>query len=59
MARTICRRAERDTWRVARDGDLSPELLSYLNRLSDYLFVAARTLARGGGGTEVYWRHER
>lgn len=59
LARTICRRAERDTWRAAREGDLSSDLLSYLNRLSDYLFVAARTLARRDGGSEVYWRHER
>ena len=30
----------------------------YVNRLSDYLFVVARILARAGSG-EVYWRHER
>ena len=30
----------------------------YVNRLSDYLFVAARILARAGSG-EVYWKHER
>lgn len=58
MARTICRRAERDAWRLASDGELNPELLRYLNRLSDYLFVAARVLARQGGGKEVYWQRD-
>lgn len=55
LARTICRRAERDVLHVAKQADVNPCLLSYLNRLSDYLFVAARIEARRDGGEEVYW----
>lgn len=56
LARTICRRAERRAWGLARATALNPELLRYLNRLSDFLFVAARVLARRNGGTETFWR---
>jgi cob(I)alamin adenosyltransferase len=59
LARAICRRAERRAWAVAQSSTLNPELLSYLNRLSDYLFVAARVLARAGGGSEVLWDRAR
>ena len=55
MARTICRRAERDVLRAAEHTAVNPSLLSFVNRLSDYLFVAARTEARRDGGREVYW----
>lgn len=55
MARSICRRAERDVLRLARQTEVNSDLLSYLNRLSDYLFVCARTEARRHGGREVYW----
>lgn len=56
LARTFCRRAERRTWALAASVDLNPEVLSYLNRLSDLLFVAARALARRSGGTETLWQ---
>jgi len=59
LARTICRRAERRAWTVAEAADVNPELLKYLNRLSDFLFVVARSLARQGGSTEVLWRSGR
>ncbi|MHA1335469.1 MAG: cob(I)yrinic acid a,c-diamide adenosyltransferase [Promethearchaeota archaeon] len=42
MARAICRRAERRAIRLARKETLNPEILKYLNRLSDYLFVLGR-----------------
>jgi cob(I)alamin adenosyltransferase len=58
LARTVCRRAERRAWAVTRASALNPELLRYLNRLSDFLFVAARTLARRNGGAETYWRRD-
>ena len=58
LARAIARRAERDVW-VLREADadhnVSPAMAHYLNRLSDYLFVAARTAARTGG-EEVMWQ---
>lgn len=56
FARAVCRRAERRAWALAKIAEINPELLRYLNRLSDLLFVAARVLARGGGGSEVMWR---
>src|SRR5580698_1631347 len=46
MARTICRRAERICWRLAREESVGPDVMIYLNRLSDLLFVLARVLAR-------------
>jgi cob(I)alamin adenosyltransferase len=59
LARTIARRAERRTWTLAREEAVSPEVLKYLNRLSDLLFVLARVLARHERGAEVLWRHDR
>lgn len=56
LARAISRRAERRSWAAAKEAPVDPVLLRYLNRLSDYLFVAARKLARHGGGAEVLWR---
>jgi cob(I)alamin adenosyltransferase len=56
MARTICRRAERRCWSLARVESIAPDALKYLNRLSDLLFVIARVLARNESGSEVLWR---
>ena len=59
VARTVCRRAERCAWALASGEALNPDLLRYLNRLSDFLFVAARVLARQDGGAETLWQRER
>jgi cob(I)alamin adenosyltransferase len=59
LARTIVRRAERETVALARQETVRPEVIRYLNRLSDLLFVLARTLARADGQGEVLWNHER
>jgi cob(I)alamin adenosyltransferase len=59
LARTICRRAERRVWTLAREEDVNEALPRYLNRLSDLLFVVARVLARHENGSEVLWRHDR
>ncbi len=59
LSRTVARRAERRVWTLARAESVSPQVLKYLNRLSDLLFVIARVLARHERGTEVLWRHER
>jgi cob(I)alamin adenosyltransferase len=59
LARTVCRRAERELVTLARDEPVRPQALRYLNRLSDLLFVLARVLARASGQGEVLWRHER
>ncbi|MBU2478411.1 MAG: cob(I)yrinic acid a,c-diamide adenosyltransferase, partial [Gammaproteobacteria bacterium] len=58
VARTVCRRAERRTVTLARNETINAQAIAYLNRLSDLLFVIARTLARKDGG-EVLWRHDR
>ncbi len=59
LARTIVRRAERETVALARAESVRDEAVHYLNRLSDLLFVLARVLARAGGHGEVTWKHER
>lgn len=59
LARTIVRRAERETVTLARHDAVRPEAIRYLNRLSDLLFVLARVLARADGQGEVLWVHER
>ena len=59
VARTVVRRAERDTVALSRHEAVRPEAIRYLNRLSDLLFVLARVLARGSGHGEVLWDHDR
>ena len=59
VARTVCRRAEREVVTLARGESVRPEAIRYLNRLSDLLFVLARVLARASGHGEVLWQHER
>jgi cob(I)alamin adenosyltransferase len=59
LARTIVRRAERETVSLARHEPVRAEALHYLNRLSDLLFVLARVLARANGHGEVLWQHTR
>lgn len=56
LARTVCRRAERLAVAVAREEEVAPEAVTYLNRLSDFLFVLARRLAEGFGEAEPLWR---
>lgn len=58
MARASARRAERTLWQRAQTCHTAEPLLKFLNRLSDFLFVAARTLARQNGGSEVFWQSE-
>ena len=59
LARSVCRRAERSLWRLAEDSELNPELLKYVNRLSDLLFVVARVLARQDRTDEPLWDRDR
>jgi cob(I)alamin adenosyltransferase len=56
IARSVCRRAERRVLSLSQAETISMLGLKYLNRLSDYLFVTARVLAREHGGTEVLWQ---
>ena len=55
LARAIVRRAERAAVRASRNQALNPLALTYLNRLSDHLFVLARQVAKRNGG-EVLWQ---
>ena len=59
LARTVVRRAERRTLALARVEKVAPEVVRYLNRLSDLLFVLARVLARHERGGEVLWKRTR
>jgi cob(I)alamin adenosyltransferase len=54
VLRTVCRRAERDVVTLARAESVNPQVVIYLNRLSDLLFVLARVY-NGGGVNEVLW----
>jgi len=55
QARTVCRRAERRTLHASRTTPVRAELLVYLNRLSDFLFVAARRANQLAGVEDVPW----
>ncbi len=54
LARTVCRRAERAVVTLQRQAAVNPQVLIYLNRLSDLLFVLART-ANDGGQSDTLW----
>lgn len=56
VARTVCRRAERCVVRLGGTAPVRPEVLQYLNRLSDLLFVAARAANRRCGAEDVPYR---
>jgi len=55
VARTACRRAERAVVTLARSEPAPPEVLVYLNRLSDLLFVLARAANRAAGHPDIQW----
>jgi cob(I)alamin adenosyltransferase len=58
LARAVTRRAERALWLLNTEEPLNPLAPQYLNRLSDYLFVCSRVLARINGGSEVSWKRQ-
>ena len=55
VARTICRRAEREVLLGSEEVDLNPLVLAYLNRLSDLLFILARAANAAAGRDEPLW----
>lgn len=59
LARTVSRRAEREIVALSRVEAVSADLLRYINRLSDLLFVICRVLARAAGAGEVLWRSDK
>jgi cob(I)alamin adenosyltransferase len=56
VARTICRRAEREVLLGAQEVELNPLVLAYLNRLSDLLFILARVANDTAGRDEPLWK---
>ncbi|MBG7630069.1 MAG: cob(I)yrinic acid a,c-diamide adenosyltransferase [Bacteroidetes bacterium] len=59
IARCVCRRAERITTQLSDESNLNPQILMYLNRLSDYLFVLARKLTFDTKSLEIPWIPEK
>lgn len=59
VARTVCRRAERTLVALAGEESVGPLPVQYLNRLSDLLFVLARSCNRTGGNGDVLWQQGR
>ncbi|HNM79085.1 MAG TPA: cob(I)yrinic acid a,c-diamide adenosyltransferase [Tepidiformaceae bacterium] len=55
VARTVCRRAERASIALAREEEIGPQVIPYLNRLSDFLFVASRQQAKLTGRGDILW----
>ncbi len=56
VARTVCRRAERDALAASEQVAINPLALVYLNRLSDLLFILARAANAAEGGIEPLWK---
>ena len=56
QARTVCRRAERDILKLNQIDLVNPEIIKYINRLSDFLFVAGRWVTETLGETETLWQ---
>jgi cob(I)alamin adenosyltransferase len=58
IARTVCRRAERNLVALAEEEKINTLHIQYLNRLSDYLFVLARTILKENTAPEIEWKKD-
>ncbi len=56
IARTVCRRAERKCVTLSKVIEIRPEIITYLNRLSDYFFTVARTMTVLTNSEEIEWK---
>jgi len=56
LARCVCRRAERVCVHLSETAPVEPQLVAYLNRLSDWLFVFARYISHQQGAEEIVWK---
>ena len=56
QCRTVCRRAEREILRLSREEEINPEVIKYVNRLSDLFFVLSRWIAKQTGEQEYLWQ---
>lgn len=59
LARTVCRRAERNLVALNQSEPVSSHSLKYLNRLSDFLFVVARVINKEQGQQDTFWQSQR
>lgn len=57
VCRTVCRRAERCIDTLAEKATVGPEIIEYVNRLSDYLFVLAKIINFNTGHQEILWKN--
>lgn len=57
VCRTVCRRTERAIAALSEVCEVTPEVLSYINRLSDYLFVLSRKINVSSGIDEIFWNN--
>ena len=55
VCRTVCRRAERAVLRLNEESPIAPEVVTYINRLSDYLFILASKINFLAGKEEILW----
>ncbi len=58
LARTVCRRAERNLVEWSRNNKVRPELIQYVNRLSDLLFVLTRIIQKSDHSKSTYWNRD-
>lgn len=58
LARTVCRRAERHIVTLSKDDEINPDIIPYINRLSDLLFVLSRWVQKIAQKKEVTWDKE-
>ena len=58
VARSVCRRAERSLVKQLLQGDVDESTYKFINRLSDFLFVAARTIAFRENQQEIIWKKD-
>jgi cob(I)alamin adenosyltransferase len=56
VARTVCRRSERQVIALSHNEDVNPLIIKYLNRLSDYLFVLSRKITQEQNAPEIAWK---
>lgn len=57
VCRTVCRRAERRILALSEQAEISSELLAYVNRLSDYLFILSRKINLDEKKDEIFWNN--
>jgi len=58
IARTVCRRAERNLVALSKTSEINNLHLQYLNRLSDYLFVLSRAVLKENNAEEIEWEKD-